>query len=48
MSSIIGHLSGQRGQTTSEYGVVLGVIALAVVVAMTLLSDTIAATFSKI
>ena len=48
MSSIIRHLAGHRGQTTAEYGVVLGVVALTVVFVLALLSGTIASTFSRI
>lgn len=48
MSSIIRHLTGQRGQTTAEYGVVLGVITLTVVFVLALLSGQIASTFSRI
>ena len=48
MSSTSRHLLDPRGQTTAEYGVVLGVIALTVLVVLTLLSGTIASTFSRI
>ncbi|HUZ83734.1 MAG TPA: hypothetical protein VMU66_03495 [Gaiellales bacterium] len=48
MSLVERLLTGDRGQTSAEYGVVLGVICLAVVVAMTLLSGAIDRVFSSI
>jgi len=46
--SIRSHLSGHSGQTTAEYGMVLGVVAIAVAVAMTFLSGSIQQVFSLI
>lgn len=38
----------RTGQTTAEYGVVLGVIALAVAIVMTLLAGTIEQVLSSV
>ena len=37
-----------RGQALSEYGLVLGVIAIAVIASLTLLKDKLVALFNKI
>ena len=46
--SIRTHLLKQAGQTTAEYGMVLGVIALVAAVALTILSGSIQQVFSLV
>ena len=40
-TDMVAEIHGERGQTMAEYAVVLGVIVVAVVAALTLLSGTI-------
>ena len=48
LKSFFASLRDEPGQTMAEYAVVLGVITIAVVVALTFLSSTITALLSKV
>jgi len=42
------NLSEERGQTMAEYGVVLALVTLAVIGAMTMLSNNLSGAFSSV
>ena len=48
MSTLLAHLRAESGQTMAEYAVVLGVITIAVVVTLGLLSTAIQGTLSNV
>jgi len=48
LKSVFAHLEEEAGQTMAEYAVVLGVITIAVVVALTFLSGTITTLLSSV
>ena len=48
MSTLLAHLRAESGQTMAEYAVVLGVITIAVVVTLGLLSTAIPGTLSNV
>jgi Flp pilus assembly pilin Flp len=48
LSTLLAHLRAESGQTMAEYAVVLGVITIAVVVTLGLLSTAIQGTLSNV
>jgi Flp pilus assembly pilin Flp len=48
MNSVTAHVRDEAGQTMAEYAVVLGVITIAVVVTLTLLSGQISAVLGSV
>ena len=48
MSTLLAHLRAESGQTMAEYAVVLGVITIAVVATLTLLSSAIQGTLTNV
>jgi pilus assembly protein Flp/PilA len=47
MSGFMAFLKDERGQASTEYGVIVGLIAIGIIVAVTALRDEIAGVFNR-